>query len=83
MFACCYGVAFDHPAASPDRTGDRCVKLSAEAAVKEDMKPEAKKAAVGKVNSAKSAEYTKSQELGGLFGRFRFGDVSRHGDRSS
>lgn len=71
MFACCYGVAFGAIQQMPQIVpGIDAVKVAAEANIKEGMKPEAKKAAIGKVNNEKSAEYTKSQEVGGLFGRF-------------
>lgn len=84
MFACCYGVAFGAIQQLPQIVpGIDVVKLAADAKVNEDMKPAEKKAAIGKVNSAKSAEYTKSQGTRRAVRTIRIGHVGRHSHRST
>ena len=70
MFACSYGVAFGALQQMPQIVPG-IDSVRAEAAEKSLGKPPevAKKITAG-INQAGAAEYTKAQELGGLFGRF-------------
>lgn len=70
MFACSYGVAFGAVQQMPQIVpGLDTVK--AEIQKRTEGKPaDAKKKITGATNQESAAEYTKAQELGGLFGRF-------------
>lgn len=69
MFACCYGVAFGAIQQLPQIVpGINAVKAQVAEATKDKPAPEVKKI-TGRITTEKNAEYTKSQEVGGLFGR--------------
>jgi hypothetical protein len=72
MFACSYGVAFGAIQQMPQIVpGVDAVKQQIVAA--NDGKPEAEHSRnAARINQQNAAEYAKSQELGGLFGRFTF-----------
>ncbi len=70
MFACSYGVAFGAIQQMPQIVPG-IDQVKAAVASKTEGKPEAEKAKIAaRITQEKAAEYTKSQELGGLFGRF-------------
>jgi MFS family permease len=70
MFACSYGVAFGSIQQMPQIVpGIDAVK--AEISKKVEGKPDdVKRRITGATNQEKAADYTKAQEVGGLFGRF-------------
>lgn len=79
MFACSYGVAFGAVQQMPQIVGGIGVVkaeigAAAKAAKENEAVPAKAEAAAGRaaglVKQAKVAEYTKAQEIGGLFGRF-------------
>ncbi len=72
MFACSYGVAFGAIQQMPQIVpGIDAVKSTIETATV-DKTPQEKARESGRIVQAKAAEYTKSQEVGGLLGRFAF-----------